>query len=274
MGSERSGRGGIEYSEVQRAARLCRQGYDIQRVAEMVGLERKTVMLISRGEHISQRQQKYHRCKHCGAISRRTCACQGPPDQGERSPQTESRIERLRAVLDPARDPPEAPPPSVLKTKWQLGAVSGAGSSGKTMFLRQWFPGATVSFRWGDGPLAEEIVDAITAWGSLVAALRVVGLSRVDQVERPFYSLSSSEQDAAELARALICGRRTVILDWLPRSEARTQLRVARKVSRELRRGVWGRNKRVIAVSTSDLTSGLTPDWHLSVSRHGRLRVC
>ena len=237
MGSDRSGRGGIDYADFQRAQRLARAEIPVAEIAAELGIERQTVLAIAAGRHQYQQPgAKYARCPLCGAMTTASAAC-ACEVSSERSGAPEAILAALTRHTLAGPEAGEPPPRRTLPDKWLLGQITGRGTLGKTRLARAWWPGAVINPTlpprdvvglWLTGKAPGATLAAVAA------ACRIAGLTD-NCLGRTIGELAAGELDRLRAACVMLTARRVAVLDpFLPLAEPAERARLARRLRGEL----------------------------------------
>lgn len=146
---------------------------------------------------------------------------------------------------------------------WQVGLIVGPSGSGKSSIGRRCWTGREYvhRWRWGRRPIIDEIAPG-APFDDVAAALSAVGLGTVPSWLRPHGVLSTGERFRADLARALLSGRRRLVIDEFTSVVDRQIARIGACAFTRAWRRVPGRQ--VILLSCHrDIIEWACPDWVL-----------
>ena len=142
---------------------------------------------------------------------------------------------------------------------WSIGLIVGPSGSGKTTVARSLFPTELQrTIEWDDRSLVDNFppdlsIDVVTR------VLGSVGFSTIPAWVRPFSTLSNGEQFRATLARRLMTGDATVVVDEFTSVVDR---QVAKVASYAIQKTIRKTPTRFVAVSCHyDIEEWLQPDW-------------
>jgi len=152
-----------------------------------------------------------------------------------------------------------------LSEDWAVGAIVGPSGSGKSTVAREAFGKAVYRpGRWPKGAVVDGFGDAPVK--AVTQTLTAVGFSSPPSWLKPFAVLSNGEKFRAELARALLRGRRLVVFDEFTSVVDRTVAQVgSAAVAKSIRAGRIA--SRFVAVACHyDILDWLEPDWVLDMA--------
>jgi ABC-type lipoprotein export system ATPase subunit/GNAT superfamily N-acetyltransferase len=159
---------------------------------------------------------------------------------------TKSRIEFKGELPIEARD-------------WSVGLIVGPSGCGKSTILRQVF-GEQVDLHWG-APSVLDDFDAGLSTQDISHVCQAVGFNTIPAWLRPYAVLSNGERFRVDLARRLIEGHETIVVDEFTSVIDRQVAQIgAHAVQKFVRRTA----KRFVAASCHyDIVEWLQPDWVL-----------
>ena len=143
---------------------------------------------------------------------------------------------------------------------WQVGLIVGPSGSGKSTIARNVFgDNFHAGFSWNrDRALVDDFAAGLPV-GDIVDALSHVGLSSPPAWLQPFHTLSNGQQFRADVARAILEAKGTVVIDEFTSVVDRE---VAKMSSFAVQKYIRKTNKRFVAVSCHyDISEWLQPDW-------------
>jgi energy-coupling factor transporter ATP-binding protein EcfA2/GNAT superfamily N-acetyltransferase len=155
---------------------------------------------------------------------------------------------------------------------WQVGLVVGPSGCGKSQIARRmWGDSVDTELRWGDVATIDDF-DRTLSMEQITEACMAVGFNTIPSWMRPHRVLSNGERFRVELARRLLEGGDTVVVDEFTSVVDRQVAQIAsHAVQKHIRRG----NKRFVAVTCHyDVIEWLRPDWMYDPSTQKFARGC
>jgi ABC-type lipoprotein export system ATPase subunit len=146
--------------------------------------------------------------------------------------------------------------------EWNVGLIVGPSGSGKTTILRRCF-GDPPALEWGSASVIDDFPDVDLE--EIIAVCGAVGFNTIPAWLRPYEHLSNGERFRVELARRLIDGGDTIVMDEFTSVVDRQVAKIgAHAVAKNARRD--GRHF-VAATCHYDVIDWLQPDWILEPAK-------
>lgn len=142
---------------------------------------------------------------------------------------------------------------------WQVGLIVGPSGCGKTQIARRlWGASIDKELQWGIGATIDSF-DKSLDMEQITEACMAVGFNTIPAWMRPHHVLSNGEKFRVELARRILEGGETVIVDEFTSVVDRQVAQIAsHAVQKHIRRGT----KKFVAVTCHyDVIEWLRPDW-------------
>lgn len=145
---------------------------------------------------------------------------------------------------------------------WSVGLVVGPSGSGKSTVLKHVW-GMPKPLQWSARSVVDDF-DAALSVADITKACSAVGFNTIPAWLRPFSVLSNGEQFRVELARRILEGTGTIVVDEFTSVVDR---QVARVGSHAVQKYVRASGKQFVAVTCHyDVLDWLQPDWVLDMS--------
>ncbi|PHR87365.1 MAG: ABC transporter ATP-binding protein [Blastopirellula sp.] len=157
---------------------------------------------------------------------------------------------------------------------WQIGIIVGPSGSGKSTIARHRFADSYVHQQpW---PADQAIIDGLGNHPikKLYSTLTSVGLSSPPVWLKPYQVLSGGEQFRANLARALLSKKSTIVFDEFTSTVDRTSAQIgSAAIAKAIRRE--SSSRKFIAVTCHyDVIPWLEPDWVVDMADQSFTRRC
>ena len=149
----------------------------------------------------------------------------------------------------------------VERDDWRIGVVVGPSGSGKSSIVRELKRDGWLEWTGGRWSKDKPIIEVLggTDYAKATAALSAVGLGSVPSWLRPHQVLSTGEAFRADMARLLLTGKDSVIIDEFTSVLDRQVAQVAAGAFAKS----WRRGDRQIILVTChyDVLDWVQPDW-------------
>lgn len=147
---------------------------------------------------------------------------------------------------------------------WNVGLIVGPSGSGKTTIARDLFSEEMKRELNWDAPSVIECFDAAKSMKEITNICQAVGFNTIPAWMRPFSVLSNGEKFRADLARRILEGTGTVVVDEFTSVVDR---QVAKIGSHAVQKYIRKQKRQFVAVACHyDIEDWLQPDWILEPS--------